>query len=80
MIGCRRASKNGNNETFILPDALEEQAAAEAIKLMQRAVYGKYPEVRMAAAVFAWLVAPMLIRIYLHLDGWKMLRKSLLKT
>ena len=63
MIGCRRASKNGNDETYILPDALEEQAAVEAIKLMKRAVSDKYPEVRMATAVFAGLVAPMLIRI-----------------
>ena len=62
MIGCRRASKNGNDETYILPGALEEQAVVEAIKLMKRAVSDKYPEVRMAAATFAGLVAPMLIR------------------
>ncbi|KAL7509674.1 hypothetical protein ACHAXN_006645 [Cyclotella atomus] len=62
MIACRRASKSGDEETFMVPGALEEKAAVEAIKFMKRAVSDKYPEVRMAAAVFTGLAAPMLIR------------------
>jgi hypothetical protein len=62
LIGCRRASKAGEEETFMVPGALEERAALEAIKFMKRATSDKYPEVRMAAAIFAGLLAPMLIR------------------
>ena len=62
MIACRRASKNGDEDTFVVPGALEERAAVEAIKFVKRAVSDKYPEVRMAAAVFTGLMAPMLIR------------------
>lgn len=62
MIGCRRASKSGGDETFVVSGALEERAAVEAIKFLKRAASDKYPEVRMAAATFAGLTAPLLVR------------------
>jgi hypothetical protein len=68
MVGCRRAWSSSNNgggtggDSFTAPGALEERAAIEAIKLVKRAASDKYPEVRMGAAVFGGLVAPMLVR------------------
>ena len=55
---------NGNDvDSFAVPGAMEERVAIEAIKFVKRATSDKYPEVRMRAAVFAGLAAPMLIRI-----------------
>jgi len=74
MVACRRAAdskaaflSNGGAATtdssFAVPGALEERVAMEAMKFIKRATSDKYPEVRMGAAVFAGLAAPMLIRI-----------------
>eukprot|EP00986_Skeletonema_menzelii_P004460 scaffold1524_cov140-Skeletonema_menzelii.AAC.1 len=41
---------------------MEDKAVMEAIKFIKRATADKYPEVRMGAAVFAGMMAPMLIR------------------
>ena len=62
MIGCRKASKDGEEKTFVMPGALEERVVVEVIKFMKRAAADKYPEVRMASAILAGLTAPMLIR------------------
>ena len=58
-ISCRNGE---NGESFSVPGAMEEKAVVEAIKFIKRATSDKYPEVRMGAAVFAGLIAPMLIR------------------
>ena len=71
LVACRRAATSnasmlkdgGDAESFAVPGALEERVALEAIKFMKRANQDKYPEVRMGAAVFAGLAAPMMIRI-----------------
>ena len=73
MVACRRAadsspmaassSRGGGSESFTSPGSLEERVAVEAIKFIKRATSDKYPEVRIGAALFAGLAAPMLIRI-----------------
>jgi hypothetical protein len=62
-------NNNGNNDntqqqqsSFLATGAMEERAIIEAIKFIKRATTDKYPEVRIGAAVFAGIVAPMLIR------------------
>ena len=62
MIGCRMASKDGEEKKFLVPGALEERVVVEVIKFMKRAAADKYPEVRMASAILAGLAASMLIR------------------
>lgn len=73
-IACRMATEcmpNGDvkEDSFTSPGALEERAALEAIKFIKRATSDKYPEVRLGAAMFAGLVAPMLIRTATVGDG-----------
>lgn len=69
LVACRRAARGSggggasSGDSFAVPGALEERVAIEAIKFVKRATSDKYPEVRMGAAVFAGLAAPMLIRI-----------------
>ena len=70
LVACRRAansapsiSNNVSGESFTAPGVLEERVAMEVMKFMKRATQDKYPEVRISAAVFAGLAAPMLIRI-----------------
>lgn len=70
LVACRRAAKStailmGRGDvvdSFAVPGALDERVAVEAIKFIKRATSDKYPEVRMGAAVFAGLAAPMLVR------------------
>ncbi|KAL9184425.1 hypothetical protein ACHAXT_002511 [Thalassiosira profunda] len=67
LVACRRASAAsvanvGKEDSFAAPGALEERVAVEAIKFVKRATSDKYPEVRMGAAVFAGLAAPMLVQ------------------
>lgn len=64
-LACRRSYDDVNNSvstSFLATGAMEDRAIIEAIKFIKRAVTDKYPEVRMGAAVFAGIVAPMLIR------------------
>jgi hypothetical protein len=75
-VACRRShdanrmmhSKNNNDDSgevqssFLTTGAMEDRAVIEAIKVIKRATADKYPEVRMGAAVFAGIMAPMLIR------------------
>lgn len=66
LVACRRASYGATgrgSESFAVPGALEEKVAVEAVKFIKRATSDKFPEVRMGAAVFAGLAAPLLIRI-----------------
>ena len=71
LVACRRAASSaasftnggGDSISFTAPGVLEETVALEAMKFIKRATSDKYPEVRMGAAVFAGLAAPMLIRI-----------------
>lgn len=67
LVACRRATNNGavgrGSESFAIPGGLEEKVAVEAIKFIKKATSDKFPEVRMGAAVFAGLAAPLLIRI-----------------
>jgi len=69
MVACRNAARssarmlnNGEDTSFFASGALEERVANEVIKFAKRAASDKYPEVRLSAAVFAGLAAPMLIR------------------
>lgn len=62
MVSCRRAANGGDLDSFTVRGALEERVAVEAIKFIKKATSDKYPEVRICAAVFAGLAAPMLIR------------------
>ncbi len=66
LVACRRAANSSflrRADSFAVPGAIEEVMAVEAIKFIRRATSDKYPEVRMGAAVFAGLAAPLLIRI-----------------
>lgn len=67
LVACRRASNStaspASVDSFAVPGAMEDRVALEAIKFIKRATSDKYPEVRMGAAVFAGLAAPMLVRI-----------------
>lgn len=66
LVACRRAANSSflrRADSFAVPGAIEEVVAVEAIKFIRRATSDKYPEVRMGAAVFAGLAAPLLIRI-----------------
>ncbi len=66
LVACRRASYaavDRGSESFAIPGAMEEKVAVEAIKFIKKATTDKFPEVRMGAAVFAGLAAPLLIRI-----------------
>lgn len=71
LEACRSAARgtaamvNGGGpvpESFSMPGALDERVATEALKFARRAASDKYPEVRMGAAVFVGLAAPMLVR------------------
>lgn len=66
LVACRRAANSSflrRVDAFAVPGAIEEIVATEAIKFIRRATTDKFPEVRMNAAVFGGLVAPLLIRI-----------------
>lgn len=66
LMACRTAANSSflrRADSFTVPGAIEETTALEAVKFIRRAASDKYPEVRMGAAVFAGLAAPMLIRI-----------------
>ena len=73
-VACRRShdanrmmhSNNDDDSTaqqsFLATGAMEDRAVIEAIKFIKRATADKFPEVRMGAAVFAGMMASMLIR------------------
>jgi hypothetical protein len=66
LVACRTAANSSFlrcADSFAVPGAIEETTALEAVKFIRRAASDKYPEVRMGAAVFAGLAAPLLIRI-----------------
>jgi len=67
LVACRRAVNSSfsrrHEDSFAVPGTLEELVAVEAIRFIKRAASDKYPEVRMRAAVFTGLAAPLLIRI-----------------
>jgi hypothetical protein len=66
LVACRTVANNSflqRADSFAVPGAIEETTALEAVKFIRRAASDKYPEVRMGAAVFAGLAAPLLIRI-----------------
>jgi len=66
VISCRKVAsgvRGGDGaDSFSVPGAMEERAVQEGIKFIKRATSDKYPEVRLGAAMFAGLIAPMLIR------------------
>jgi len=64
MHGNNNADGGGNDQSlsFLATGAMEDRAVIEAIKFIKRATADKYPEVRIGAAVFAGMMAPMLIR------------------
>ena len=60
--GNHQDQSSSSSLSFLATGAMEDRAVMEAIKLIKRATADKYPEVRMGAAVFAGMMAPILIR------------------